>query len=119
MTPQEQAHLRILRALEDNPDLTQRELARALGISLGRTNYLIDALLEKGALKMERFRRSDTKLKRIAYVLTPSGISERLRLTRDYLARKRIEYEALRTEIEALEGETAGNLSARSVHEKH
>lgn len=117
MTPQEQAHLRILRALEENPGLTQRELARTLGISLGRTNYLIDALLEKGTLKMERFRRSDTKLKKIAYVLTPSGISERLRLTRDYLSRKRHEYEAIRAEIEALEHEMIRQPSAGSTHD--
>jgi EPS-associated MarR family transcriptional regulator len=103
VTPDEQAHFRVLQAIERNPDITQRELAEQLGLSLGKTNFLINALLEKGAIKMENFRRSDTKLKKIAYLLTPSGISERLRLTQGYLAAKRTEYENLRTEIEALE----------------
>ena len=103
MTPVEQANFRILQALERNPDLTQRELAEQLGLSLGRTNFLVNALMEKGAIKMENFRRSDTKLKKIAYILTPAGISERIRLTQDYLARKKAEYESLKAEIERLE----------------
>ncbi len=106
MTPEEEAHFRVLKAIEDNPDITQRELAERLGLSLGKANFLINALLEKGAIKMENFRRSDTKLKKIAYLLTPTGIAERLRLTQGYLARKRNEYENLRTEIEALERES-------------
>lgn len=77
-----------------------------MGLSLGKTNFLVNALLEKGAIKMENFRRSDTKLKKIAYMLTPSGISERLRLTQDYLERKRMEYETLKAEIDALERES-------------
>ena len=105
MTPEEQAHFRVLQAIERNPDITQRELAEQLGISLGKTNFLINALLDKGAIKMENFRRSDTKLKKIAYLLTPSGISERLRLTQGYLAAKRAEYQNLKAEIKALEQE--------------
>lgn len=108
MTPEEQAHLRILKAFEQNPELTQRELAHELGLSLGRTNFLVNALMEKGAIKMESFRRSDTKLKKIAYLLTPAGIGERVRLTQAYLVRKKAEYTALKTEIEALERESAG-----------
>lgn len=103
LTPEEQAHFRVLQAIERRPDITQRELAEQLGLSLGKTNFLVNALLEKGAIKMENFRRSDTKLKKIAYLLTPSGIGERLRLTQGYLAAKRAEYENLRAEIEALE----------------
>jgi EPS-associated MarR family transcriptional regulator len=106
MTPREQAQFRILKAFDENPDLTQRQLAKQLGISLSRTNFLIDALMEKGAIKMEHFRRSDTKLKKIAYLLTPSGISDYVRLTQDYLARKKAEYEALKAEIDALETES-------------
>ncbi len=105
MTPEEQAHFRVLQTIERNPDITQRELAEQLGISLGKTNFLINALLDKGAIKMENFRRSDTKLKKIAYLLTPSGISERLRLTQGYLAAKRAEYQNLKAEIKALEQE--------------
>jgi EPS-associated MarR family transcriptional regulator len=106
VTSEEEAHFRVLKAIEANPDVTQRELAEALGLSLGKTNFLVNALLEKGAIKMENFRRSDTKLKKIAYMLTPSGISERLRLTQDYLERKRMEYETLKAEIDALERES-------------
>ena len=114
MTPEEQAHFRVLKAIEDNPDITQRELAEQLGLSLGRTNFLINALLEKGAIKMENFRRSDTKLKKIAYLLTPIGIAERLRLTQGYLQRKRHEYENLRAEIEALESETLNTKGSKA-----
>ncbi len=71
--PEEEAHFRVLQAVARQPDITQRELAEQLGLSLGKTNFLINALLEKGAIKMEGFRRSDTKLKKIAYLLTPSG----------------------------------------------
>jgi EPS-associated MarR family transcriptional regulator len=106
VTSEEEAHFRVLKAIEANPDVTQRELAEALGLSLGKTNFLVNALLEKGAIKMENFRRSDTKLKKIAYMLTPSGISERLRLTQGYLERKRMEYETLKEEIDALERES-------------
>lgn len=105
VTPQEEAHFRVLKAIEANPDITQRELAVRLGLSLGKTNFLVNALLEKGAIKMENFRRSDAKLRKIAYLVTPSGITERIRLTQGYLARKRTEYENLRAEIEALEQE--------------
>lgn len=105
MTSDEEAHFRVLKAIESNPDITQRELAAQLGLSLGKTNFLINALLEKGAIKMENFRRSDTKLKKIAYLLTPTGIAERLQLTQAYLERKRHEYETLRIELETLERE--------------
>ena len=107
MHPEEEAHLRILKAFESNPDLTQRELAAQLGLSLGKTNFLINALLEKGAIKMENFRRSDTKLKKVAYLLTPAGIGERVRLTQAYLARKKSEFDALKAEIDLLEREPA------------
>lgn len=105
MTPREEAHFRVLRALESNPELTQRDLARKLGLSLCKTNYLVNALIEKGAIKIESFRRSDTKIKKIAYLLTSAGINERIRLTKCYLARKKAEYEALSTEIQSLENE--------------
>jgi EPS-associated MarR family transcriptional regulator len=107
VTSEEEAHFRVLKAIEANPDITQRELAEALGLSLGKTNFLVNALLEKGAIKMENFRRSDTKLKKIAYLLTPAGINERLRLTQGYLDRKRREYETLKAEIDLLERDAA------------
>ena len=79
MLPKEQAHFRILKALEDNPDLTQRELAEQLGLSLGKINYQLNALIAKGAIKIDNFQRGNNKLNKIAYLLTPSGLSERLR----------------------------------------
>ena len=102
MTPQQQAHFRILRLLEKRPDLTQRQLAAELGLSVGRVNYLLNALVEKGHIKIEAFRRAGDKLNKIAYLLTPEGLSNRMALTRDYLERKTREYEALQAEIESL-----------------
>lgn len=112
MTPREEAHFRILKALEKNSDLTQRELAEQLGLSLGKTNYQLNSLITKGAIKIGNFQRGSNKLNKIAYLLTPSGINERLRLTQGYLTRKRAEYEALKAEIEALESD-----SHKSLHE--
>ncbi len=101
-------HFRVLRHLEENPHLSQRELADALGVSLGRVNYLLKALIEKGQIKIGAFRRSGDKLNKIAYLLTPSGMSSRAALTREYLERKTREYEALRAELDALRAEVAG-----------
>lgn len=106
MTPQEAAHFRILRLIESNPELSQRDLARALGVSVGKSHYLLKALLEKGLVKMNNFRRSDNKLA-YAYLLTPSGISARLNLTRAFLHHKENEYEALQGEIDQLRRELA------------
>ena len=92
---------RVMRALERNPTLTQRDLARVLGVSLGGVNYCIKALIDKGAVKVENFRASDSKL-RYAYVLTPDGLAEKARMTGRFLQRKMREYEALKAEIESL-----------------
>jgi len=102
MTPKEQATFRILRAVELNSGISQRELAKLLGVSNGKANYLIAALIEKGLIKMGNFQQGDSKLNKIAYLLTPSGVKNRANLTRNYLARKEAEYEALKTEIELL-----------------
>lgn len=102
MSPKEQANFRILRAVELNPGITQRELAKLLGVSNGKANYLIAALIEKGLIKMGNFQQGERKLNKIAYLLTPAGIKNRSKLTRDYLARKEAEYEALKAEIESL-----------------
>lgn len=102
MTPKEQVHFQILRAIEQNPDISQRDLARQLGISNGKVHYLIAALVEKGLLKMGHFGRTEGKLSKVAYLLTPEGAKNRALLTRDYLARKEAEYEALKAEISAL-----------------
>jgi EPS-associated MarR family transcriptional regulator len=100
----EDAHLRILRLLEQQPDLNQRELAAALGVSLGKANYLLRALLDKGLVKARNFRSSDNKLS-YAYLLTPSGLSHKTLLLQRYLERKSAEYDALRSEISALRTE--------------
>ena len=98
---------RVLRVLQDEPDLSQREIAVRLGVSLGAVNYCLRALTEKGQVKVRNFRSSDNKL-RYAYILTPGGIAEKARLTGAFLARKVAEYEALKTEIEALRGDSHG-----------
>jgi len=95
---------RLLRLLEDEPELSQREISQRLGVSLGGVNYVLRALVEKGLLKVRNFRASDNKL-RYAYVLTPRGIDAKARLTAGFLRRKMAEYDALRAEIEALGGE--------------
>lgn len=102
----DEAHLKLLRLLEANPRMAQRELADALGISVGKANYCLKALLEKGLIKVSNFRRSDNKLA-YAYLLTPAGVSTKATLTVRFLRRKTAEYEALKQEIEALEWEVA------------
>lgn len=104
MDLQEEAHLRILKILAAEPDLSQRQLAERLGVSLGKTNFLVRLLLEKGLLKARNFRRAKNKLQ-YAYLLTPKGIGAKVRLTRAYLALKEAEYEALQAEIQALRRE--------------
>ncbi len=102
MTPQqEDTHFRVLRLLQNNPQIKQRELSQKLGVSLGATNYVLRALLDKGAIKIQNFQASRKKLSYV-YLLTPAGISEKARLTTQFLARKRSEYEALKAEIEAV-----------------
>lgn len=103
----EDTHFRVLRILEQNPDLSQREVAEALGVSLGAANYVLRALIEKGQIKIQNFRAADNKL-RYAYILTPTGIEAKARLTLGFLRRKYSEYEALKVEIEELEAELKG-----------
>jgi EPS-associated MarR family transcriptional regulator len=104
MTPAEEVHLRILRIVEEAPQISQRQLAERLGASLGKTNYLLKALLDKGYIKAGNFLRAEDKLKYV-YLLTPEGIHAKLRLTRDYLARKEQEYIAMKEEIDHMRAE--------------
>jgi EPS-associated MarR family transcriptional regulator len=105
MTPlQEDTHFRVLRALQDNPHTTQRELALRLGVSLGVTNFVLRALLDKGAIKVRNFC-GNTRKASYAYVITPRGLTEKVTLTARFLTRKREEYEALKVEIEAVSQE--------------
>ena len=100
----EDVQFRILRILQDNPEMSQRELAKEVGVSTGGIHYVLNALLDKGLLKLGNFTSAKDK-RRYAYVLTPKGLSEKAILTQRFLARKRAEYAALKEEIEALERE--------------
>ena len=101
---QEDTHFRVLRVLQEKPHITQRELALRLGVSLGVTNFVLRALLDKGAIKVRNFR-GNTQKTSYAYVLTPRGLAEKAALTARFLMRKREEYEALKAEIEAVSQE--------------
>ena len=101
-------YLKVLRLLEANPKMNQREMAAALGVSLGKTNFCLKALLDKGLLKMQNFQNSKRKLA-YAYLLTPAGIAEKTSLTGRFLKRKMEEYELLKVEIASLQQETSKN----------
>ena len=94
----------ILTILKDNPKMTQRQMASELGLSLGKTNYIVRALVDKGWLKLSNFKRSDNKLGYI-YLLTPEGLSEKAILAQNFLKRKSEEYNRLKKEIETLKKE--------------
>jgi EPS-associated MarR family transcriptional regulator len=98
---QEDTYFRVMRILQENPDLTQRELAEKLGVSVGGLNYCLKALMDKGWVKMQNFQNSKNKFKYV-YLLTPQGIAERVALTSRFLDRKMQEYAALKAEIESL-----------------
>ena len=101
---QEDTNFRVLRMLQDNPDMTQREIAQKLGVSTSGLNYCLNALIDKGYLKVQNFSQSKIKFGYV-YVLTPQGIAEKAQLTGKFLRRKMDEYEALRAEIESLHAE--------------
>ena len=94
----------ILKILKDNPKMTQRQMAKELGLSLGKTNYVVRALVDKGWVKLTNFKRSDNKLGYI-YLLTPEGVSEKSVLAQNFLKRKSEEYHKLKIEIEMLKNE--------------
>ncbi len=104
-------HLQVLRLLQANPRMTQRELAAALGVSLGKTNFCLKALLDKGLLKMQNFHNSQRKLA-YAYLLTPAGMAEKTAITGRFLTRKMQEYELLKAEIESLRREASNHDAA-------
>ena len=101
---QEDTNFRVLRILQDRPDVTQREIAQLLGVSTSGLNYCLNALIDKGWVKVHNFSESKNKFGYV-YLLTPSGISEKAALTGRFLQRKLLEYEALRSEIESLNDE--------------
>lgn len=100
----EESSLQVLRLLEKNSLLTQRELATQLGVSLGKVNYCVQALLERGFIKLQNFRGSRNKLA-YAYLLTPAGAAAKSSIAVRYLQIKMAEYERLQKEIEQLQSE--------------
>jgi len=113
---QEDTHFRVLRLLQDSPHITQRELSDELGISLGKVNYCLRALLDKGLIKIHRFRKSESKLPYV-YLLTPSGMAEKAKIGARFLRRKIDEYEQLKFEIEMLQRDASVTRPASTVKE--
>lgn len=101
---QEETYYRVMRLLQQHPDMSQRELADKVGISLGALNYCLRALIEKGFVKLGNFQNSKHK-SRYAYILTPVGLAHKMAMTGRFLKRKIEEYEALKQEIDALREE--------------
>jgi len=112
----ETTHYGLLKTLEENPELSQRDLAKLLGVSLGKVNFCLNALVEKGSLKIKNFRNSDNKLA-YAYLLTPRGVEEKARITVQFLKYKVQEYERLRAEIEELQREAEQKGLLENAHE--
>ena len=112
----ETTHYGLLKTLEENPGLSQRDLAKRLGISLGKVNFCLNALVEKGSLKISNFRNNENKLA-YAYLLTPRGIEEKARITVNFLKHKMQEYEMLKREIEELQREAEQKGLLEKAHE--
>jgi EPS-associated MarR family transcriptional regulator len=100
----EDKYFRLMRILEATPDLSQREMAKVLGVSFGCINYCLNALIDKGLVKIQNFNQNQNKFGYV-YLLTPKGIAEKASLTSSFLKRKMDEYEALKVEIETLKSE--------------
>ena len=101
-------HLKVLRQVEANPEITQRELAKQLGVSLGKVNYCLKALIDRGWIKVNNFRSSQRK-SAYAYLLTPSGVEQKAKITLRFLKLRMKEYEQIREEIAELEREVREN----------
>lgn len=108
----EDTRFRVLRLLHDHPEMSQRELARAVGISAGSANYVLVSLIEMGLVKLGNFTAAEDK-RRYAYLLTPKGIAEKGAIAKRFLARKIAEHDALKAEIEGLIGELEGVWESR------
>ena len=107
MNKAQETHLKVLRLIEKNPEVTQRALALELGISLGKANYCLKALIDKGFIKARNFHNSNNK-RGYLYKLTPSGIDAKARISVAFLRRKMVEYEQLKIEINRLQDEVNG-----------
>lgn len=94
-----QDHFEILRKINNKPNSTQRELAEELGFSLGKLNYCLKALQKKGLVKFQNFQKKKNKISYLQYVITPKGISERTKLTINFMKKKMQEYDELKKEL--------------------
>lgn len=112
----EDLRYKLFKLLAEEPQISQRDLAGRLGISVGKTNYCLSALVDKGLVKINNFRRANNKLA-YAYLLTPRGIEEKARVTVSFLQRKMREYAELSEEIEALRREACGAAAEASAAE--
>ena len=110
---QEDTHFRVLRLLQENPEMSQRELAEAVGVSVGGIHYVLNALIDKGLVMLGNFTAAEDK-RRYAYILTRKGLEEKAAITRRFLARKMEEYEALKAEIDSLTTEIEDTVEAPS-----
>ena len=115
--PSHSQQLELMRLLDEQPAASQREISSRLGLSLGKANFLVRALLDKGLVKIQNFRRSDNKMA-YAYQLTPRGVAERVRLTRAFLARKELEFELLKTEIQSLQIQVKADIQSSAQNER-
>jgi EPS-associated MarR family transcriptional regulator len=104
----DEVRYKLLRLLETNPELSQRQVARSLGVSLGKTNYCLKALIQRGLVKATNFRNHENKIL-YTYYLTPRGIEEKARVTMRFLQRKLEEYQALQAEIEQIRSDVRAN----------
>jgi EPS-associated MarR family transcriptional regulator len=104
----EEIHYHVLKHIEANPSITQRELAKELGVSVGKVNYCLKALIDKGWIKANNFKNSNKKLAYF-YILTPSGMEQKAKITMNFLKRKMNDYEELKKEIEMLKSEVSTN----------
>ncbi len=111
---EDEIQYKLLKALEENPDVTQRELASILGISLGKANYCLRALMGRGWVKMDNFRRNPSKMGYV-YLLTPKGIEEKTRITVRFLRHKLREFDVLKAEIERLQLEVTNGAASENL----
>jgi EPS-associated MarR family transcriptional regulator len=107
-------NLELLRYLQDRQNVSQRELAKEMGISLGRINFLLNALIKKGAIKVRNFKNNQNKLA-YAYYLTPTGIKEKTVLTIEFFRRKSAEYDTIKHELERLEKDIKNLKNNKSI----
>ena len=111
-------HYKLMRVLEAHPEMSQRDIARELGMSLGKVNYCLQALMRKGWIKAVNFKNSHNKAAYL-YLLTPRGLEQKANLTMHFLQLKLREYEALRLEIEQMQREARQQPVDRAEHDRH